>query len=67
MYKSHSEDSDQTGWMPRLIRVFAGCTNNFVCFVMLQLSLISLTVEGTDWVTMNILNFKELSFLIYSV
>ena len=22
----HSEDSDQTGWMPRLIWVFAGCT-----------------------------------------
>ena len=22
----HSEDSDQTGWMPRMIRVFAGCT-----------------------------------------
>ena len=23
---AHSEESDQTGWMPRLIRVFAGCT-----------------------------------------
>ena len=23
---AHSEDSDQTGWMPRLIWVFAGCT-----------------------------------------
>ena len=29
-----SEDSDQTGWMPRLIWVFAGCTCHFVCFVM---------------------------------
>ena len=24
MYWAHSEDSDQAGWMPRLIRVFAG-------------------------------------------
>ena len=23
---AHNEDSDQTGWMPRLIWVFAGCT-----------------------------------------
>ena len=29
----HSEDSDQTGWMPRLIWVFAGCSH-FVGFVM---------------------------------
>ena len=33
------EDSYQTGQMPRLIRVFAGCTSHFVCFFMLQLSL----------------------------
>ena len=25
-HSAHSEDSDQTGWMPRLIWVFAGCT-----------------------------------------
>ena len=30
---AHSEDSDQTGWMPRLIWVFAGCSH-FVGFVM---------------------------------
>ena len=24
-YWAHGEDSDLTGWMPRLIRVFAGC------------------------------------------
>ena len=30
-----SEDSDQTGRMPRLIRVFAGCTDHFVGFVVL--------------------------------
>ena len=34
---SDREDSDQTGQMPRLIRVFAGCTGHFVAFVMLQL------------------------------
>ena len=28
-----SKDSDQTGWMPRLIWVFAGCTCNIVGFV----------------------------------
>ena len=28
-----SEDSDQTGWMPRLIRVFAGHTYHFDGFV----------------------------------
>ena len=32
-----SENSDQTGWMPRLIRVLAGHTGNFVGFVMLWL------------------------------
>ena len=32
-----SEDSDQTGQMPRLIRVFAGRTGHFVGFIMLQL------------------------------
>ena len=32
-----SEDSDQTGWMPRLIWVFAGRTFHFVGFVMRRL------------------------------
>ena len=32
-----SEESDQTGWMPRLIWVFAGRTCHFVGFVMKQL------------------------------
>ena len=31
-----SEDSDQTGQMPRLIRVFAGRTGYFVGFVVLS-------------------------------
>ena len=34
-HKAHSEDSDPTGWMPRLIWVFTGRTVNFVGFVML--------------------------------
>ena len=29
-----SDDSDQTGWMPRLIWVFPGCTRHFVGFIM---------------------------------
>ena len=29
---AHSEDSDQTGLMPRLIGVFAGCTGHFYWF-----------------------------------
>ena len=33
----HSEDSNQTGWMPRLIWVFAGHTCHFVGFVMKRL------------------------------
>ena len=35
-----SEDSDQTGWMPRLIWVFDGCTGHFVGFVMRRLKYI---------------------------
>ena len=34
---AHCEDSDQTGWMPRLIWVFAGCKGYFVGFVMRRL------------------------------
>ena len=33
----HSEDSDQAGWMSRLIWVFAGRTGQFVGFVMMRL------------------------------
>ena len=35
--QADSEDSDQTGRMLRLIRVFAGCTCLFVGFVVRQL------------------------------
>ena len=33
-----NKDTDQTGWMPRLIWVFAGCISHFVGFVMLWLN-----------------------------
>ena len=33
-----SKDSDQTGWMPRLILVFTGLTCHFVGFVVLRLN-----------------------------
>ena len=40
---AHSEDSDQTGQMPRLIWVFAGRTCHFVGFDMRQLKCLLLT------------------------
>ena len=43
----HREDSDQTGRMPRLIWVFAGCTCHFVGFVVRQL--IFWIKMGIDW------------------
>ena len=36
IFYANSEDSDQTGWMPRPIRVFAGRTSQVVGFVMLR-------------------------------
>ena len=38
---ANSEDSDQTGWMPWLIWVFAGHTDHFVGFVSRQLIMLS--------------------------
>ena len=44
---AHSKDSDQTGRMPRLIWVFAGCTGHFVGFVVLRLkSIISICINS---------------------
>ena len=37
----HSEDSDQTGWTPRLIWAFAGRTHQFVGFVVMRLKLLT--------------------------
>ena len=34
----HSEDSDQTGWMPRLIWVFTGLTCHFIGFILRRLN-----------------------------
>ena len=34
---AHSRDSDQTGWTPRLIWVFTGCTCHFVGFIVRRL------------------------------
>ena len=47
----HSEDSDQTGRMPRLIWVFTGCTCHFVSFVMRRLiiSVFCLTIMLLSW------------------
>ena len=43
----HSEDSDQTGRMPRLIWVFAGRTCHFVGFVTRRL------IYGSHWIHKN--------------
>ena len=43
----HSEDTDQTGRMPRLIWVFAGCTCHFVGFVTRRLICFSCIVESS--------------------
>ena len=37
-----SKDSDQTGWMPRLNWVFAGCTLTLLVFVMSRLICVSI-------------------------
>ena len=44
----HSEDSDQPGWMPRLIWVFAGRISYFVGFVMLRLKCFSFHLNFSD-------------------
>ena len=46
---AHNEDPDQTGWMPRLIWVFAGCTDNFVVFVVPLLKWKLIMLPGTPY------------------
>ena len=46
-HRAHCEDSDQTGRTPRLIWVFAGCTDHFVEYVYVNLS--RLTTKPTKW------------------
>ena len=50
---AHSEDSDQTGRMPRLMWVFAGRTGHLVGFVTSRLicSLFSLKFGSQIWIT----------------
>ena len=54
MCKVHSEDSDQTGWMHRLVWVLAGHTSYFVAFVVLRLILsflcYSFVTPGTSFI-----------------
>ena len=45
---AHSEDSDQTGRMPRLIWVFTGCTYHFVGFVVLWHRYVCFRLAGLD-------------------
>ena len=45
---AHSEDSDQTGRMYRLIWIFAGRTGNFLGFVMRRLILHPLLFNSMD-------------------
>ena len=46
---AHSKDSDQTGWMPRLIWVFAGRTGHFVGFVTRRLNFVYRADYGSWW------------------
>ena len=60
----HTAKTDQTGWMPRLIRVFAGHTGHFVGFVMRRLILCKL------YLSMKLLLFSFMSewyFYVYEV
>ena len=43
----HSEDPDQTGRMPRLIWVLAGCTGHFVGFAILRFKCLSIYLRWT--------------------
>ena len=58
-YWAHSKDSDQTGWMPRLIWVFAGRTSHFVGFVAQGLICIC------DSTTINTMGHESKSFCIW--
>ena len=53
LLRADSEDSDQTGRMPRLIWVFAGCTGHFVGFVMQGLKYETLFTWGDGWMTVH--------------
>ena len=45
---AHSEDACQTGWMPRLIWVFAGCTDHFACFCHVLAEMVLMNTCGEE-------------------
>ena len=60
--RAHNEASYQTGWMSRLIWVFAGRKGHFVGFVMRRLILLCLTcVNNTDFCYFEAFYFLKLS------
>ena len=67
---AHSEDSDQTGWMPRLIWVFAGRTCYFVGFEMRWLIFFNFVVliglENVIMITKCVLSMSVIIFPIIS-
>ena len=50
-HRAHTEESDQTGRMPRLIWVFAERTGHFVGFVMLRLKYL-FYLSYQNWILM---------------
>ena len=62
-----SEDSDQSGRMPRLIRVFTGTTCHFVGFVMRRL-ICDVLVHSCDYFKVHQYanNYKIKAFIIFS-
>ena len=61
---AHSKDSDHTGWMPRLIWVFAGCTCHFVGFVMRRLKFKNKNLQNTKKVSQTF-QFQATSDTLY--
>ena len=68
-HHTDSEDSDQTGRMPRLIRVFAGRTCHFVGFVMSRLNVnrtineVSSVCACVEWTRLDTVDFSKPAFM----
>ena len=45
----HTAKTNQTWWMPRLIRVFTGCTGHFVQFVVLLILRFKKNMSVVEW------------------
>ena len=56
LLQAHNEDTDQTGRVSRLIRIFSGRTCHFVGFVMLQL--ICLSLNGDIYLKHRYIHFR---------